>query len=69
LIAPAGDSRRLGEIAAALLDDRARRLANGEANRRRAERLFSVEAMVAAYETLYRELAPLPAQTAKTGTP
>ena len=69
LIAPAGDSRRLGEIAAGLLDDRARRLAIGEANRRRAERLFSVEAMVAAYETLYRELAPLPAEISKTGTP
>jgi glycosyltransferase involved in cell wall biosynthesis len=61
LVAPAGDSRRLGAIAAALLDDRPRRLAIGAANRARAERLFSVEAMVAAYEALYRELAPLPA--------
>ena len=58
LVAPAGDSARLGAMAAALLDDRPRRIAIGEANRARAERLFSVEAMVAAYEALYRELAP-----------
>jgi len=58
LVAPAGDSARLGAIAAALLDDRARRIALGEANRARAEERFSVEAMVAAYEALYRELAP-----------
>jgi glycosyltransferase involved in cell wall biosynthesis len=61
LVAPAGDSARLGVIAAALLDDRSRRIALGEANRARAERLFSVGAMVAAYEALYRELAPTPA--------
>jgi glycosyltransferase involved in cell wall biosynthesis len=58
LLAPPSDSARLGAIAAALLDDRPRRIALGEANRARAERLFSVEAMVAAYEALYRELAP-----------
>jgi glycosyltransferase involved in cell wall biosynthesis len=58
LLAPAGDSHRLAAIAAALLDDPARRAAIGEANRARAERLFSVEAMVTAYESLYRELAP-----------
>jgi glycosyltransferase involved in cell wall biosynthesis len=58
LVAPAGDSAKLGAIAAALLDDRARRIALGAANRTRAERLFSVEAMVASYEALYRELAP-----------
>ena len=56
LIAPAGDSARLGAIAVALLDDRGRRLAIGAANRARAERLFSVRAMVAAYEQLYDEL-------------
>ena len=60
LIAPAGDSMRLGEIAASLLGDRARRVALGAANRARAERLFSVQAMVAAYEELYRELTPAP---------
>jgi glycosyltransferase involved in cell wall biosynthesis len=58
LVAPPGDSARLGALAAALLDDRPRRIALGEANRARAERLFSVEAMVAAYAALYRELAP-----------
>ena len=57
LVAPAGDSRRLGAIAAALLDDPARRAALGESNRARAERLFSVQAMIGAYEELYRELA------------
>jgi glycosyltransferase involved in cell wall biosynthesis len=56
LIAPAGDAVRLGAIAASLLDDRARRVAIGAANRDRAQRLFSVRAMVAAYEELYREL-------------
>ena len=64
LVAPPGDSARLGAIAAALLDDRPRRIALGEANRARAERLFSVEAMVAAYEALYRELAPTAANRA-----
>jgi glycosyltransferase involved in cell wall biosynthesis len=58
LVAPPGDSAQLGALAAALLDDRPRRMAVGEANRARAERLFSVEAMVAAYAALYRELAP-----------
>jgi glycosyltransferase involved in cell wall biosynthesis len=67
LVAPAGDARRLGEIAAALLDDRARRLAIGTANRARAERLFSVQAMVAAYERLYEELAPSPAEHEPSG--
>jgi glycosyltransferase involved in cell wall biosynthesis len=56
LLAPAGDSGRLGAIAAALLDDRDRRVAIGTANRARAERMFSVRAMVAAYEALYEEL-------------
>lgn len=56
LLAPSGDSSQLGAIAAALLDDRARRVMIGDANRARAERLFSVKAMVAAYESLYDEL-------------
>jgi glycosyltransferase involved in cell wall biosynthesis len=66
LVAPPGDAARLGAIAAALLDDRPRRIAIGEANRARAERLFSVEAMVAAYEALYRELAPATASRPAT---
>lgn len=40
----------------ALLADPARRRALGRAARNRAERLFSVETMVAAYEKMYREL-------------
>jgi glycosyltransferase involved in cell wall biosynthesis len=68
LIAPAGDSARLGAIAAALLDDRGRRLAIGAANRVRAERLFSVQAMVAAYEELYGELT-MTAAGADAGMP
>lgn len=62
LLAPAGDGVRLGAIAAALLDDRARRVAIGAANRARAERLFSVRAMIAAYETLYEELTSVSAR-------
>jgi glycosyltransferase involved in cell wall biosynthesis len=68
LLAPPGDSRRLGELAAALLDDPARRTALGAANRARAERLFSVEAMIAAYERLYAELARTETDTTGAGT-
>jgi glycosyltransferase involved in cell wall biosynthesis len=57
LVAPAGDSTRLARLAVDLLDDPARRAAVGAANRARAERLFSVDAMIAAYESLYAELA------------
>ena len=56
LVAPPGDSRRLAELAVALLDDPPRRRTLGDANRARAERLFSVEAMIASYEALYAEL-------------
>lgn len=68
LIAPAGDAGQLGAIAAALLDDRARRLAIGAANRERAERLFSVEAMISAYEALYQDVAPVPADALARGS-
>jgi glycosyltransferase involved in cell wall biosynthesis len=68
-VAPAGDSLRLGAIAAALLDDRPRRIAVGEANRARAERLFSVEAMVAAYEALYQEFAPTASNRPRAAAP
>jgi glycosyltransferase involved in cell wall biosynthesis len=56
LVAPPADSARLAELAVELLDDPARRLALGTANRARSERLFSVEAMIASYEALYAEL-------------
>ena len=39
-------------------DDGTRRREIGVANRQRAERLFSVEAMVASYAALYQELIP-----------
>jgi glycosyltransferase involved in cell wall biosynthesis len=57
VLAPSGDSRNLGGIAAALLDDPVRRAALGASNRARAERLFSVEAMIAGYAPLYAEIA------------
>ncbi len=56
LLAPKGDSLALAAIVTALLDDRARRLAIGEHNRRRAHELFSVETMAGRYEALYDEL-------------
>jgi glycosyltransferase involved in cell wall biosynthesis len=68
LVAPAADAARLGAIAAALLDDRPRRLAIGAANRERAERSFSVEAMISAYEALYQEVAPVPVDAPSRGS-
>jgi glycosyltransferase involved in cell wall biosynthesis len=56
LLAPPGDSDALARIIVDLLDDRTRRLRIGEMNRRRAEALFSVTAMVRRYDTLYREV-------------
>ncbi len=54
LLAAPGDAARLAEIVAGLLDDRERRERIGAANRRRAEERFSVEAMAAAYDALFR---------------
>jgi glycosyltransferase involved in cell wall biosynthesis len=56
VLAPPGDAERLADILVGLLDDRPRRLAIGSDNRRRAERLFSTEAMVARYDAVYAEL-------------
>lgn len=56
LLAPPGDSDRLASIIIELLDDRARRLALGKANRARAHALFSVEAMACRYRELYRQV-------------
>ncbi len=56
LLAPSGDSAGLAGIILELLDDRNRRLRIGAGNRQRAQRLFSVESMVAAYAELYEEL-------------
>ena len=57
LLAPPEDSRALADILTGLLDDPERIGELGAANRRRAEELFSVEAMVDAYRKLYAELA------------
>lgn len=57
LLVPAGDVGRLADIAIDLLDDPERRRRVGAANRERAERMFSVEAMVAAYRALYDEVS------------
>ena len=54
----AAETGALVEAVRALLHDPARRAAQGEAARRRAEEMFSVGEMVRAYESLYRSLAP-----------
>jgi glycosyltransferase involved in cell wall biosynthesis len=64
LVAPPADSTRLAKLAVGLLDDPARRATLGAANRARAERLFSVEAMIASYEALYAELVVSASATA-----
>jgi glycosyltransferase involved in cell wall biosynthesis len=55
LIAPVDDAVKLAEIAIDLLDNRGRRIEIGERNRTRAKDLFSVDAMIAQYRTLYAE--------------
>jgi len=54
LLAPPGESATLGRIIVGLSQDRARRRVFGKRNRRRAQELFTVQAMVAAYDRLYR---------------
>jgi glycosyltransferase involved in cell wall biosynthesis len=54
LLAPPGESATLGRIIVGLSQDRARRRVVGKRNRRRAQELFTVQAMVAAYDRLYR---------------
>ncbi|ODG99008.1 hypothetical protein A4S05_06640 [Nostoc sp. KVJ20] len=56
LLAPPGDSSKLAEIIIDLLDNREKRLKIGSANRQRAQALFSVEAMIRSYSSLYSEL-------------
>jgi glycosyltransferase involved in cell wall biosynthesis len=55
-LVPPGDVGALAAKVVELLPDRDRRLHMGAANRERAERLFSVEKMVADYCALYDEL-------------
>ena len=60
LLAPPGDSDALASIIVELLDNRERRLQIGINNRQRAEKLFSVEAMIDGYSKLYEEIIKLP---------
>lgn len=60
LLAPPGDANGLADIITGLLDDRALRTRIGRENRERAERLFSVQAMVRSYDELYREVLRAP---------
>jgi 2-polyprenyl-3-methyl-5-hydroxy-6-metoxy-1,4-benzoquinol methylase/glycosyltransferase involved in cell wall biosynthesis len=55
LVAPPADSDKLADIITHLLDDRAERLAIGPKNRKRANLLFSIEAMIESYRKLYHE--------------
>lgn len=56
LLAPPGDSDRLADIIVELLQDREKRISIGLANQKRAQALFSVEAMVARYSELYESV-------------
>ncbi len=59
LLAPPGDSDQLANIIIELLDDRERRIQIGQINRQRAQKLFSVEAMIESYSRLYNEMLKL----------
>lgn len=56
LVAPAHDAEALAAIAVNLVQDDAARESIGIANRERAGRMFSVEAMIGSYRDLYDEL-------------
>lgn len=60
LLAPPGDVEALTSIIIELLEDRERRLRIGHKNRRRAEAIFSIDAMIKAYSRLYEELVAVP---------
>jgi glycosyltransferase involved in cell wall biosynthesis len=55
-LAPYGDVNKLAAIIISLLDDRERRIAIGETNRRRAEKYFSLESMIRGYRDLYSSM-------------
>jgi glycosyltransferase involved in cell wall biosynthesis len=61
LLAPPGDVARFAEVVTGLLRDRPRRLQIGAENQRRAQELFSVSGMTAAFAGLYSELLAAPA--------
>ena len=56
LLVPPGDSDRLEEVVVELLQDREKRLSIGLANQKRAQALFSVEAMITRYGELYESV-------------
>ena len=55
LLAPPGHAEKLADIILGLLDDQARRIAIGKQNCERAERLFALPAMLAAYDKIYAQ--------------
>ena len=56
ILVPPGNSNRLAEAILELIKDEDKRNQMGEAGRRRAERLFSIEKNIAQIEKLYKEL-------------
>ena len=56
LLVPPGDAKGLAEALIALCKDKGKRMVMGKAGRRRVERLFRIEDMVAKNLELYREL-------------
>ena len=56
LLAPAGDAEALAKIALRLLNEPQQRRAIAEAQQKRAQERFSVEAMIAQYAQLYAEV-------------
>ncbi len=71
-LAPPGEVGKLASIIIELLDDRERRMQIGDANRRRAERHFSLESMIEAYRQVYRRLlvrTNLPEGTSVSASP
>ena len=56
LLADRDDSNQLAKITIDLLNNREKRLRIGEDNRKRFLELFSLEAMIDSYRSLYKEL-------------
>jgi len=56
LLAEYGNSEQLSDIIINLLNDRERRLDIGHYNQKRAKDMFSVQAMISAYKSIYNEL-------------
>lgn len=63
VFAPAGDSDALADTIVRLLDQPTRLKELGQFNRERAQRFFSLEAMVNAYREMYAELLAQPQST------